>query len=141
MQTFKNHPSSLYAWKLSLFELPPSLFLLGIVSLMSVLIFFRQLDDSMQVLDRENKEIILLGDNCDIFLNYSDGDSLNSVLSAHSMHVLELYDLFGFYQLMKRGTRETLESTTLDDHIATTNKPNIPSSGVHGTNISGHDVV
>ena len=30
----------------------------------------------MQVLDRENEEIILLGDtNCDILLNYSDGEA------------------------------------------------------------------
>ena len=67
----------------------------------------------MQVLDSENKEIILLGDtNCDILLNYSDGDSLNSNLSTHSMRILKLCDLFGFHQLIKRGTRETLESST-----------------------------
>ena len=96
----------------------------------------------MQVLDRENKEIILLGDtNCDILLNYSDGDSLNSVLLAHSMRVLELYDLFGFHQLIKRGTRETLESTTLIDHVATTNKSNIVTSGVHEPSISDHYMV
>ena len=52
-----------------------------------------------------------------ILLNYSHGDSLNSVLPAHSMRILELYDLFSFHQLIKRGTKETLESTTLIYHI------------------------
>ena len=52
-----------------------------------------------------------------VLLNYSDGDSLNSVLPAHSMRILELDDLFSFHQLIKRGTKETLESTTLIDHI------------------------
>ena len=96
----------------------------------------------MQVLDRENQEIILLGDtNCDILLNYSDGDGLNIVLPAHSMRILELYDLFGFHQLIERGTRETLESTNLIDHIATTNRSNILTSGVHETSINDHYMV
>ena len=57
------------------------------------------------------------------------------------MSILELYDLFGFHQLIKRGTRETLESITLIDHIATTNKSNIVTSGVHETSISDHYMV
>ena len=49
---------------------------------------FRQLEECMQVLDNKNKEIILLGDtNCDILLNYSDGDSLNCNLPTHSMRI------------------------------------------------------
>ena len=46
------------------------------------------------------------------------------------MRILELYDLFGFPQLIKTGTRETLESTTLLDHIATTSESNIVISRV-----------
>ena len=61
---------------------------------------------------------------------------MNSVLPSHSMRVLELYDPFGFHQLIKRETTETLESTTLIDHIATINKSNIVASGVHETSIS-----
>ena len=103
---------------------------------------FRQLEETLQVLDSENKEIILLGDtNCDILPNCEDGGSLNRVLPVHSMRILELYDLFGFQQLIKKGTRETLESTTLIDHIATTNKSNIVTSGVHETSISDHYMV
>ena len=50
---------------------------------------FRQLEECMQVLDSENKEITLLGDtNCDILLNYSDGDSLTGNLPTHSMRIL-----------------------------------------------------
>ena len=103
---------------------------------------FRQLEETLQVLDSENKEIILLGDsNCDILPNCEDGGRLNRVLPAHLMHILELNDLFGFQQLIKKGTRETLESTTLIDHIATTNKSNIVTSGVHETSISDHYMV
>ena len=103
---------------------------------------FRQLEECMQVLDSENKEIVLLGGtNCDILLNYSDGDSLNSNLPTRLMRILELYDLFSFHQLIKRGTRETLESSTLIDHIATTNKSNIVTSGVHETSICDHYMV
>ena len=57
------------------------------------------------------------------------------------MRILEPYDLFGFHQLIKRGTRETLESSTLIDHIATSNKSNIVTSGVHETSISDHYMV
>ena len=69
------------------------------------------------------------------------GGSLNSNLPTHSMRILELYDLFSFHQLIKRGTRETLKSSTLIDHIATTKKSNIVTSGVHETSISDHYMV
>ena len=70
---------------------------------------FRQLEESMQVLDRENNEIILLGDtNCDILPNYLEGDSLNNNLPTHSLRILEFYDLFGFKQLIETGTKEKI---------------------------------
>ena len=63
----------------------------------------------MQVLDRENKEIILLGGtNCDILTNYSDCDSLDGVLPTHSTCILELYGLSGFQQLIKKGNQGDL---------------------------------
>lgn len=58
---------------------------------------FRRLKESIQVLDREKKEIILSGEtDCDILPNYADGDSWNRGLQAHSMRILEFYDRFDF---------------------------------------------
>ena len=59
---------------------------------------FRQLEESLQFLDNENKEVILLGDtNCDVLANHSSTEptSANS-LPAHSKRLMEIYDLFGF---------------------------------------------
>ena len=59
---------------------------------------FRQLEESLQYLDNENKEVILLGDtNCDVLANHSSTEptSANS-LPAHSKRLMEIYDLFGF---------------------------------------------
>ena len=96
----------------------------------------------MKVLDRENKEIILLRDtNCDILPKYLDGDGLSNNLPTHSMRILEFYNLFGFQQLIETGTRETLLSSTPLDHIARTSKSNIVTSGVYETSISDHYLV
>ena len=57
------------------------------------------------------------------------------------MHILEFYDLFGFKQLIETGTRESLLSSTLLDHTATTNMANIVTSGVYETSISDHHLV
>ena len=62
-------------------------------------------------------------------------------VAEHSSRLLEVYDLFGFQQLIDRGTRETLTSNTLIDHIATTNKSNVVTSGVHEASISDHYMV
>ena len=103
---------------------------------------FHQLEEIMKVLDRENKEIILLGDtNCDILPNHLDDNSLSNNLPIHSMRILEIYNLFGFQQLIETGTRETLLSSTLLDHIAATSKSNIVTSGVYKTSISNHYLV
>ena len=103
---------------------------------------FHQLKESMKVLDRESKEIILLGDTSgDILPNYLDRDSLCNSRLIHTMHILEFYNLLGFQQLIETGTRETLLSSTLLDHIATTNKSNTVSSGVYKTSISDHYLV
>ena len=62
-------------------------------------------------------------------------------LPTHSSRLLEVYDLFGFQQLIDRGTRETLTSNTLIDHIATTNKSNVVTSGLHEASIKDHYMV
>ena len=93
---------------------------------------FHQLKESMQVLDRENK---------DILQNYQDGDSLRNNLPIYSMRILEFYNLFGFQQLIETDTREALLSSTLHGHIATNSKSNIVTSGVYETSISDHYLV
>ena len=61
--------------------------------------------------------MILLGDtNCD----FSDLSTTDANLS-HISHLHELYDLFGMSQVIKEHTRVTIETSTLIDHIATTN--------------------
>ena len=105
---------------------------------------FRLLEESLQCLDKEGKEIILLGDtNCDLLPKSSDTDhsGLNTDLLPHSKRLTEIYERFGFHQLIKTATRETLISSTLIDHIATTYKCNIVVSGVHQTGISDHYLV
>ena len=105
---------------------------------------FRLLEESLQCLDKEGKEIILLGDtNCDLPPESSDTDhsGLNTDLSPHSKSLTEIYERFGFHQLIKTATRETLTSSSLIDHIATTNKSNIVVSGVHQAGISDHYLV
>ena len=54
------------------------------------------------------------------------------------MQLHDLYDLFGMTQLIKEPTRVTLDSSTLIDHIATTNCNNIAESGVLEICLSDH---
>ena len=104
---------------------------------------FDHLEECLQFLDSEDKEIILLGDtNCDILAKYSKAGHVNTNdLPSHSLHLLEIYNLFGFHQLIESPSRETLTSATLIDHIATTNKSNIVTSGVHKTSLSDHYLI
>ena len=104
---------------------------------------FDQMEECLQFLDREDKETILLGDtNCDFLPKYSrEGDTNPNDLPAHSLRLLELYNLFGLHQLIESPTRETLTTTTLIDHIATTNKSNIVSSGIHKSCLSDHYLI
>ena len=104
---------------------------------------FNQIEECLQFLDREDKEIILLGDtNCDILPKYSkEGNANSNDLPTHSLHLLGIYNLFGFHQLIESPTRETLATTSLIDHIATTSKTNIVSSGIHKSSFSDHYLV
>ena len=105
---------------------------------------FDQIESNLKFLDNENKENIILGDrNCDILPNLRKGDCAGACASlpTHSSRLLEVYDLFGFQQLIDGGTRETLNSNTLINHIMTTSKSKIVTFGVHETSISDHYMV
>ena len=71
----------------------------------------------------------------------TEHNCLNTDLLPHSKRLTEIYERFGFHQLTKTATRETQISSTLIDHIATTNKSNTVVSGVHQTSISDHCLV
>ena len=53
----------------------------------------------------------------------------------------ELYNLFSLKQLIEEPTRETLSSSTLIDHIATSFPSNIVESGVLQISMSDHFMV
>ena len=57
------------------------------------------------------------------------------------MQLLELYDLFDMKQIIKEPTRVRLDSSTLIDHIITTNCSNITESGVLKIGLSDHYLV
>ena len=77
---------------------------------------FNRLEIAISYLDRENKELLLLGDtNCDLS-NRLAGLSTE----GNARHMCNLYELFSFTQLIEEPTRVRLSSSTIIDHIATT---------------------
>ena len=95
---------------------------------------FDSLQENLSFFDREGKEIIILGDTNRDFSHANNSPS-------HVVQLPELYDLFGMTQLIKEPTRVTLDSSTLIDHIATTNCNNIAESGVLEISLSDHYLV
>ena len=98
---------------------------------------FDKLEKALSYLDKEGKEIILLGDtNCDLTTKQA-----NQPIDNDTRHVTSLYELFNLNQLIKEPTRVTLDTSTIIDHIATTCVRNIIKSGVHDVSMSDHYVV
>ena len=86
---------------------------------------FEKLEIALSFLDKEGKEIILLGDtNCDLSKRIE-----NQPIENDGRHMSEVYDLFSFKQLIQEPTRVSLTTSTLIDHIATTSPENIVDSG------------
>ena len=91
----------------------------------------------LSYLDKEDKEIILLGDtNCDLTITAPDHPAGNN-----SKHIRSLYELFSLKQLIEEPTRVTLTSSSINDHIATTSARNIIESGVHKVSMSDHYMI
>ena len=98
---------------------------------------FNKLEHVLTYLDREGKEIILLGDtNCDLAKYVPDQPHDNN-----TKHLSDLYGLFSFRQLIEEPTRVTLTTSTIIDHIATTDSSNILNSGVYKISLSNHYMV
>ena len=98
---------------------------------------FDKLEKVLSFLDKEGKEIILLGDtNCDLTPKLAE-----QPIDNNSKHMLDLYELFSFKQLVQEPTRVTLTTSSIIDHIATTCARNIVKSGVHEVSMSDHYMV
>ena len=97
---------------------------------------FRHLERVLSFVDSKSKEIILLGDtNCNLMNN-------ETVISHSHVQALEnIYQQFGFSQIIREATRVTLTTSTLIDHIAVSNKLNILKSGVIKTTFSDHYLI
>ena len=95
---------------------------------------FDKLEKVLSFLDKEGKEIILLGDtNCDLTQKQAEQS-----IDNNSKHMLHLYELFSFNELVEEPTRVTLTTSSIIDHIATTCARNIVKSGVHEVSMSDH---
>ena len=66
---------------------------------------------------------------------------MDSSLAGNSLHMSNIYDLFGFRQMINEPTREKLDTSTLIDHVATNTPANIVDSGVLKTSLSDHYLV
>ena len=116
---------------------------------------FEKLEQVLQYLENEDKEIILLGDiNCDLLQKerplhnrqdplVSDDSNPGTTYSENSLakKVLELYNAYGLKQLINQPTRETLNTSTLIDHIAISDHRNIVESGVLSIALSDHYMI
>ena len=101
---------------------------------------FTKLEKNMDFFDGENKEILIVGDtNCDLLKVTST--EMDSNLVGNAMHRRNIYSLFGFKQVIKEPTRETLGSSSLIDHVATNLPANIVDSGVLEISLSDHYLV
>ena len=93
---------------------------------------FEMLENVLSFLDKEGKEIILLGDtNCNFSPETSEKDS-----NAKNLH--SIYNPFNFKQIINEPTRECLFSRTVIDHITTNLQRNILQSGVIKVSMSDH---
>ena len=97
---------------------------------------FNKLEKALSFLDKEGKEIILGDTNFDLIPKQAEQPIDNNL-----KHMLDLYELFSFKQLIGGPTRVTLTTSSIIDHIATTCARNIVKSGVHEISLSDHYMV
>ena len=103
---------------------------------------FDKLEGVLKCLESEGKEIILLGDtNCDVSSIKSPQTDSNQSLTNNTKRLLDLYNSFGLKQLISEPTRETIDTSSIINHIAFSNHFNVVESGVLKTCISDHYLV
>lgn len=92
---------------------------------------FDFMEHVLHTAEKENKDIILIGDiNCDILKP-----------CCYTKKMQDISDNYHLQQLIKDPTRITENSSTLIDHIYTSNVNRVSSTGVHHTGISDHSLV
>jgi len=80
---------------------------------------FSTLDEDLHVVDGDNKDIILLHDtHCDVSLPTPS-------VATHISRQQEIYNVFGFRHLIQEPTGINLQSSSLIDHICTSEYLNI----------------
>ena len=98
---------------------------------------FDKMEKILSYLDKEGKELILLGDtNCDF------GKKENDCLAdSNAKRLSNIYNIYSLKQLIENPTRATCSSSTIIDHIATSCVRNIMESGVYEVSMSDHYMV
>ena len=98
---------------------------------------FEKMEKVVSYLDKEGKELILLGDtNCDF------GNKEKDHLTDNYAKLLSnIYNIYGLKQLIEDPTRVTSSSSTIIDHIATSYTSNIIELGVYEVSMSDHYMV
>ena len=91
---------------------------------------FDELGNILGYLETLNREIISLGGTNRNLL------SVERVTGSTAEHMRNIYLDFGMKQLISEPTRETIRTSTLIDHIATTHSNNIVTSGAIKCGIS-----
>ena len=66
---------------------------------------------------------------------------IKQAIDINTKHLIGLYELFSFKQLIKEPTRVTLTTSSVIDHIATTYARNIIESAVHKISLTDHYMV
>ena len=98
---------------------------------------FKKVETLLSYLDKEGKEIILMGDiNCDL-----SKDSMNNPLNSNSGRIQKLYELFSLQQIINEPTRVTITTSTHIDNIATSCIDNVLEAGVHKIALSDHYLI
>ena len=73
-----------------------------------------------------------MGDlNCDLLSGTASG----------TKHLVQIYNTFGFKQIIKEATIRTSDTQTLIDHIVTNKPDKVEDSGVIPCGISDHDLI
>ena len=98
---------------------------------------FNKLEKALSFLDKEGKEMILIGDtNCNL-----TAKTTYQPIDNDSKHMVDLYGLFSFIQLIGEPTRITVTTSSIIDHVATTCARNVVKSGVLQVSLSDHYLV
>ena len=94
---------------------------------------FDKLEKMLSYLDKGRKLSFWVTLICDM--------PIKQAIDINTKHLIGLYELFSFKQLIKEPTRVTLTTSSVIDHIATTYARNIIESGVHKISLTDHYMV